>query len=502
MLNIDESKNNPKKKNAVCIIILVIILIGVFHIATVRDGHRWAGDFSMYIHHAKNIVEGKSYGDTGYIYNPHYPQLGPKTYPPVFPLLLTPVYKCFGFLLKPMKIEIIIFFLLSLLIFYFMIRREIPSYYQIILILIIGFNPFFWDFKDYVLSDIPFLLFVLLSLVLIDVYYQENSITKNGRYYGILIGVLIYLSFGTKTIGFILLPSLFILDSLKHKKPTRFIIIPTIVFLLLMILQTILIHSDSDYFDQFFPFKPIYIIQNILIYTDSMIQFFDNGYQALSIIRYILYFILLIFALIGYISRWKRVSIYEIFIPLYLAIVILWPTHQGFRFLIPVIPFFMLYSFIGIIKVFSFLYERFQNIILLKNEKIIISIILLMILTSYITKYTSLDFRTIRSGVHNRETIELFHFISDNTEKSAVFLFKNPRILNLYTDRRASVYFHPAKIDDLWKYVLQISATHLIYEKKGPSYLNDFIQEYQSSLEDIFNNDDFRVFRVIDNTID
>ena len=502
MHSIGKNDINLYKNNAFSIIILTIILIGIFHILTIRDGHRWAGDFSMYIHHAKNIVEGKTYGDTGYIYNPHYPQLGPKTYPPVFPLLLTPVYKFFGLQLTPMKIEIIIFFLFSLFILYFIIRREIPAYYQIFLIIVIGLNPFFWDFKDYVLSDLPFLLFVLLSLIIIHRYFQKKNISKNGLYYGILIGLLFYLSFGTKTIGFILLPSLFIFDLLKNRKPSRFIITPTIVFLILMILQTILIHSDSDYFDQFLPFRPIYIIHNILIYTDSMIQFFDNGYQALSIIRYSLFFILLFFAFIGYISRWKYVSIYEIFIPLYFSIVILWPTHQGFRFLIPVIPFFMLYSFIGIMKVSFFLSRRFQNIFLLKNEKILISIILVIILTSYITKYTSLDFRPIKNGVHKRETIELFHFISDSTEESAVFLFKNPRILNLYTDRRASVYFNPSNIDDLWEYVLQIGATHLIYEKNGPAYLNEFIQEYQSSLEDIFNNDDFRVFRVNDNTID
>jgi hypothetical protein len=80
--------------------VTVVAMVGVFYLVTIREGHRWGGDFSMYIHHAKNIVEGIDYRDTGYIYNPFYPSLGPKTYPPVFPLLLSPIYKWFGLKLK------------------------------------------------------------------------------------------------------------------------------------------------------------------------------------------------------------------------------------------------------------------------------------------------------------------------------------------------------------------------------------------------------------------
>ena len=56
----------------------VILSLCLFYFLTIRDGHNWGGDFSMYIHHAKNIVDGTKYQDTGYIYNPSYPSLSPK----------------------------------------------------------------------------------------------------------------------------------------------------------------------------------------------------------------------------------------------------------------------------------------------------------------------------------------------------------------------------------------------------------------------------------------
>ncbi|MGC1645521.1 MAG: hypothetical protein WA741_06810 [Candidatus Sulfotelmatobacter sp.] len=47
----------------------LLVAIGTFHAATVRQGHLWADDFAMYVHHARNIVEGHPYTDTNYIYN-------------------------------------------------------------------------------------------------------------------------------------------------------------------------------------------------------------------------------------------------------------------------------------------------------------------------------------------------------------------------------------------------------------------------------------------------
>src|SRR2546425_1210967 len=80
------------------------VLVGVFYLATIRDGQDWPDDFSQYIQHALNIAEGAPYAATGYIYNPHNPGIGPRTYPPGFPLLLAPVIKGFGLKLRPMRV--------------------------------------------------------------------------------------------------------------------------------------------------------------------------------------------------------------------------------------------------------------------------------------------------------------------------------------------------------------------------------------------------------------
>src|SRR5207247_10913023 len=66
---------------------LCALVIGMFHLATVREGQDWNDDFSMYIRHAQNIARGAPYAETGYIYTPQNPAVGPRVYPPGCPLL-------------------------------------------------------------------------------------------------------------------------------------------------------------------------------------------------------------------------------------------------------------------------------------------------------------------------------------------------------------------------------------------------------------------------------
>jgi hypothetical protein len=127
----------------------LLVAIGTFHAATVRQGHLWADDFAMYVHHAQNIAEGRPYADTGYIFTSIV--VGPKYYPPIFPLLLTPIYKVSGLNLIPMKLGQVVFLLLSLIAIHAYWRRDLGSGYTLALIAIVGFAPAFWTAKDNVL---------------------------------------------------------------------------------------------------------------------------------------------------------------------------------------------------------------------------------------------------------------------------------------------------------------------------------------------------------------
>ena len=117
---------------------LCAFLIAVFYLTTIREGHDWGDDFSQYIRHAQNIARGEPYAETGYIYNPQNPDIGPRLYPPGFPVLLTPVVAAFGLDLRPMKILVLAFFIGSLLALAPLFRSLLPTSYVAALVLLVG----------------------------------------------------------------------------------------------------------------------------------------------------------------------------------------------------------------------------------------------------------------------------------------------------------------------------------------------------------------------------
>lgn len=71
-----------------------------FVVLAVRQWH-WVppsvdGDYAQYLLHAKAIVEGRAYADTGYIFHPDAWFIGPRAYPPGLPLTLAPIVALFG----------------------------------------------------------------------------------------------------------------------------------------------------------------------------------------------------------------------------------------------------------------------------------------------------------------------------------------------------------------------------------------------------------------------
>jgi hypothetical protein len=103
----------------------LIGVVGGIHLATLRDGQEW-NDFSLYVAHTRNIVEGRPYADTGYVYNPADPVLSPRTYPPIFPLLLVPVYLIWGMNLTAMKVWVVLLFMALLGGLAFLFQKRLP----------------------------------------------------------------------------------------------------------------------------------------------------------------------------------------------------------------------------------------------------------------------------------------------------------------------------------------------------------------------------------------
>lgn len=477
--------------------LLVILLAGFFYVATVRAGHEWGDDFSLYIIHAKNIASGQDYRQGGYL---HYsPYLGPDAYPPIFPLLLAPVYLFFGLNLTALKMVVIAGFLASLLVFLLIVKSELTVAWQAVLLAAVSFNPYIWDQKDRLTSDLVFLVFAYLAIVLVNNVYRPKADAMNWKR-ALIISSVFYLSYGTRSLGLLLVPCLLLYDMIRRKKliPSRFAIGISGTTLILIALQSHFLHSDRGYYDQFATsFHDSlstwlkYIAHNVVAYVISLTDVWDNGYSR--IFRLGLTVVITGLAGLGYLSRlWREITYTEIFVTLYVLVVLIVPMDGGLRYLIPAIPFYIFYAQQG-------LYALPINP---ASRNAAAAVLGAAILISYFAKYSQQDLKQLQNGISKVESVEFFDYIKQRTPASDVFIFTKPRALALFTERKSS--FYPMDLDDkgLWDYFLKIHATHIVVGPKGISpeeqaFLRRFVDKYSASLQLEFSNDDFNAYHIM-----
>jgi len=194
---------------------LLILAIGAFQVATMREGFDWFHDSVGYVTHAENLAAGRDYAESGYIPNP-YRYIAPKAYPPGYPLLLAPVVKVFGTDTRILRLETVVVLLGILVALGYAVRDQLPPVYTAVLLAAVGLHPLIWENMQRLLSDLPFLLFVVLSLGTYEGARRASRL-RSRILLGVLAGGLAYYAVITRSLGVLILPAVLAHDLLGHR---------------------------------------------------------------------------------------------------------------------------------------------------------------------------------------------------------------------------------------------------------------------------------------------
>ncbi|HEX9109955.1 MAG TPA: glycosyltransferase family 39 protein [Terriglobales bacterium] len=467
-------------------IVALFVAIAIFHSATVRPGHIWADDFAMYVHHAQNIVEGRPYAGTGYIYNPSFPVYGPKYYPPIFPLLLTPIYRISGLNLIPMKLEQVLFLLLTLIAVYAYWKRDLGPGYTLALVAILGFAPAFWVAKDNVLSDIPFLFFFYLTALLV-----RNTLRVSAGWWrwSAVIGFAIYLAIGTRTVGIALVAGLVFYDALQLRTITRPTAVSIVVCAAFLVLQPYVIGGGHvGYFYQ--PPTLHTIARNIGIYARALASFWVGS--APNFFAYVVLALFAALVLAGFFFRWKRgFTFVEAALVPYLTIIVLWPFPTGVRAVFPVVPWIGYLAISGCKDLGKKLAPRYSLAAA--------SAVFLLIAVCYVQAYRKVSFGPIHETMGLPEFNQVCQAVRDHTSPQDAIIYFRARALSLYTGRPASAYNYMGRDAELWQWARHIHAKYFITtnafdEDRG--FLLRFVQNNPRNLDLVYENATFKLYRI------
>jgi 4-amino-4-deoxy-L-arabinose transferase-like glycosyltransferase len=484
------------------LILGTIVLLGGIHLATLREGHEWGDDFSLYVAHARNLVEGRAYTDTGYVYNPHNSIVSPRSYPPLFPLLLAPVYSTFGMDLTAMKAFVIVLFMLLLGVLAVVAGERLPLPYVLGFLVLFALNPYVWQHKDRLLSETPFMLFAFLALFLADKALERQGPRSRCLAWGLLAGLVAYLACATRTVGVVLVPSILVVQFLRWRRLGLASLAITAACAVGVVTQSLLLghNGNASYLDQLV-FDPLRFARIAVSLVKGIGGFFENGYSQVAGV--FLYGGLALLAVSGYVARLRdRPTVHEAFAVLYLLLLVIWPAAESDpRFLLPILPFFLLFVAEGVQRLRATPLGRLQTSFALGLAA--------AVLVSYAGWYSRLDLGPVRDGVTTPESVALFDWIRTRTEGEDVFLFQKPRALALYTGRRTLAHHRTSSDDSLWQLLNSSGVTHVVVCLSSPAatfqnsrrILEPFVARHAESIEQVFGNEGFRVYRLRDTSV-
>ena len=461
-----------------------LVVVGAFQLATIRPGVVYNEDGCLFLAHARNLAFAEPYNATNFIYTTETATYSPAEYPPVFPIMLAPVYRLSGLQLLPYKILIVATLMVSLVLIARFYRKKTTRPQLLLLLVLLGFCPFITELKNEILSDIPFLLFVYALFLLISIVGESE--TPNYWVSGISVGLVSYLAYGTRTIGIGLIPCIIIFGLIRHRRLPRFSIIAAVVFAALAYLQSRLVSSDSDYLRMAI-LDPRAPIRNLHFYVGTTSYLWDIGRGSLA--RLLIFAIATCLFLVG---AWRvgreSLDIASLFFIGYGLFLIFWPLHQG-HYLLPLLPVYMYFIVRGVYALQALIGKRWPP----AGRVIAISLACTLLL-AYVGKYRAWDFQFSREGWDSVPSMQFYDFVRNATPQNAVFVAGAPRALALYTGRRAARF--PERFDKqtLLKYISKVGATYLVASPIDNSQWIILCQSI-SGAEPVFVNSSYAIFK-------
>ncbi|MBE9532155.1 MAG: glycosyltransferase family 39 protein, partial [Proteobacteria bacterium] len=359
------------------IIFIIFFVLLYFQLISDKLSYLRGGDTASYILLAKSLASGLGFSDFNLPGNPPHTQ-----YPPLFPLMLTPIVAFFGYNFMWMRLVGIAFALAALYVIKLYFTRRTSSAMAYVLVFLTGTSFFVLSISAEILPEAAYLFISILTLYLYEKNMDKTFASPYARYLPVLAPLMYFTKFIGVTICFAVICVLLLRikseaeeRSAYIKKLLYFILIGVVPFVVWFVRNNLYARGVSTY--QSIMFQADYydsglgsagvgaifdrMIANITMYINEVpmtfLTYLDLR-KAVSpaVLKGFLAVILILF-LIGFIRDLiiKR-GIKDFYTFFYLAILMVWPTYgsgDALRYLVPLIPLFYYYFFRGFEVVIS-----------------------------------------------------------------------------------------------------------------------------------------------------
>lgn len=409
------------------------IVVGVLTINP--EYHNWGGDFACYVKQAKCLSEGNIQKCVEYnTYRDEMSLLGPVMCAWGYPVILSLSIDLFGMDWWFLKLVTYVFFVTLLLVVFFLFKDRLSLENRLWVVLLLSTSPFFYFFKQNVLTDVPVAFFQLLSLLLIQRLFVDGK-SRFKEMTMVLLGLVMFFGFFVHPRAVVLLPLLFFTQLFFYGKrivrPSVFVsaLIPYVVFFALQItVNSILPVSSysnhmvdssemSMYLSSFF--------SNLIYYPLQFYYFFNATWSFFSVID-LLFVIMALFTLIGLQKKEYTSYHYRLFVLAVLGIAVLFPYAPVPRYLIAAFPIILFFLIEGV--------GAISNSAVKPNRNKYYVRIISFLLVAFFVFQNFIYYLNTKDGPFSQDATHLFSYVNENIPDRTPVYFIKPRVLNLFTD--------------------------------------------------------------------
>lgn len=415
-------------------IILISLVLGA---GTLRRGHEWGDDWAWYVLQAKSMWEGTTdefieISDfTNYQSTSH---LGPLAYPWGYPLILAPFYALNGLSPLTLKLPGLIFYTGFLVCLYLLAKAHCTQKESLLFVSLFAFNPLLLAFLDHILSDIPFLFFSTLTLVLVT---QKDK--QHWTHYA-LIGACIFFTTFLRATGILLLGCFLIVEFLRlvaHRADRELIkriilnsVIVCLTFAVFWALNAALFPGGGESYLSQYENLSVDQVRGFISAYFKVFGFFFGEAAGWSYV----YYVVLIFALLGAWIRRRDALYFILFFVMWMLVHITYPYWQGARYIFPLLPIFIYFAFHGM----KFAIEKLSQNYRLTGQRIFYGFWLgitgyFLFTSGYNALYNVSTGRQI-NGPFDPVSFEVYDFVERKTSPDSVLIFYKARVMRLMTD--------------------------------------------------------------------
>ncbi len=467
---------------------VLLVLLAVVYAWTMRPGHDWGGDFSVYIAEARNIVSGAPYSTSAYVVTPESAVHMPAGYPPAFPLLLAPLYAEFGLDYVVFKALVGAMLLLACGMFYLVGRlRGLPPLGSAVAAGIFGLSGAALVIKESVVSDTTYLFFSGAALALILHVYRRGLDKTKPVLSGAGAGALLLASDASRAIGLSLVLAFALYELYKARRIRLFPVTAGVVFVAGYAAMAALVYDARSYGNQFW-FDPHAYISNAEVYFKATAQIWAASPTPL---RYALALVTLGLAALGWARAVRsRLSIVEIYAVTALIPVLLYTAGATPRYVLPLFPIATIFAVEAVLAIVG-------RVPAAMRRPALASSLTVAVLGCALNVHAAPRGPELE-GVSRPSFIALCQFVEHDATRGPIVFF-NPRVLALYTNHASAWYPFTRDHVQFLRYLRRIHAAYVaVYANDADDrdWVEPHVRALAADFVPVYRNTEFTVYRV------